>query len=285
MTVKEKPKIGLELLVIFTILLGAAIQLGLAWQREQIGLLRGTRVTRELIAAAGDRGERLLLQQRQREEDYAAWLQRAGERLAPSAGEKRAAWEAVPRELLLLTNPWNPLPEGFVPELNPVPGSESYEMDPRCVEAMSKMLSDCRAAGFQAAICSAYRSIGYQEYLFFNKRLRLTGEGFSWADSEAEAAKVVARPGTSEHQLGMAADLVDLHYPYLNEEQEKTEAQQWLMENSWRYGFILRYPNGTSQITGIIYEPWHYRYVGPFAKEIHDRGLTLEEYIALRRGK
>ena len=96
----------------------------------------------------------------------------------------------------------------------------------------------------------------------------------------------MAPPGTSEHQLGLAADIIDSEYTYLDEGQERTGTQRWLMENSWRYGFILRYPNGTTDITGIIYEPWHYRYVGQrFAKDIYEKDVTLEEYIALRRGR
>ncbi len=79
---------------------------------------------------------------------------------------------------------------------------------------------------------------------------------------------------------------MDEVYPYLNEWQEHTEAQAWLMAHAPEYGFILRYPPDASDITGIVYEPWHYRYVGEkFAKEITKRGLTLEEYVAWRRGR
>ena len=78
----------------------------------------------------------------------------------------------------------------------------------------------------------------------------------------------------------------DRFYTNLDAGQENTGTQQWLMENSWRYGFILRYPNDSTEITGIIYEPWHYRYVGTeFAAEIYESGLTLEEYTARRRGR
>ena len=99
-------------------------------------------------------------------------------------------------------------------------------------------------------------------------------------------ARSVALPGTSEHELGLAVDIIDEFYTNLDAGQENTSTQQWLMANSWRYGFILRYPNGSTDITGIIYEPWHYRYVGlEYAKDIYERGLTLEEYIALRRGR
>ena len=95
-----------------------------------------------------------------------------------------------------------------------------------------------------------------------------------------KAAKEVAVPGTSEHQLGLAVDIIDTNNWNLDESQESMPTQQWLIANSWRYGFILRYPNGTTNITGIIYEPWHYRYVGcQVAKEIYERGITLEEYL------
>jgi len=96
---------------------------------------------------------------------------------------------------------------------------------------------------------------------------------------------VVAVPGTSEHQLGLAVDLVDLDNQNLNESQEKTAVQKWLLENSWKYGFILRYPNDKRKLTGIIYEPWHYRYVGKdAAREIYETGVCLEEYLKGRDG-
>ena len=81
--------------------------------------------------------------------------------------------------------------------------------------------------------------------------------------------------------MGLAVDIVDLNNQNLDSSQEDTEVQKWLMEHCWEYGFILRYPNGKSEITGIIYEPWHYRYVGKdAAKEITDAGICLEEYLA-----
>ena len=90
----------------------------------------------------------------------------------------------------------------------------------------------------------------------------------------------MAKPGTSEHQVGLALDIVSSEYQELDEAQMETEDQKWLMENSWKYGFILRYPMDKSEITGIIFEPWHYRYVGKkAAKEITEQNLTLEEYV------
>ena len=91
----------------------------------------------------------------------------------------------------------------------------------------------------------------------------------------------MAVPGTSEHQLGLAVDIVDTANQHLDESQETTDVQKWLLQNSWKYGFILRYPSDKSDITGIIYEPWHYRYVGKdAAKAIYEEGICLEEYVA-----
>mgnify|MGYP002520046564 FL=1 len=129
-------------------------------------------------------------------------------------------------------------------------------------------------------IGSAYRTHGDQVYLYNNKIQRLINEGYSEEEARKLAGTVVAVPGTSEHELGLAFDLVDNDYRNLDEAQENTAVQKWLMENSWRFGFILRYPSDKSEITGIIYEPWHYRYVGKHeAQKIYESGLCLEEYL------
>ena len=87
-------------------------------------------------------------------------------------------------------------------------------------------------------------------------------------------------PGTSEHQAGLAVDIVSVDYQILDEGQEDTPLQQWLMEHCWEYGFILRYPPDKGEKTGIIYEPWHYRYVGrEYAQAIRQSGLCLEEFL------
>ena len=179
---------------------------------------------------------------------------------------------------LVLVNPWNPLPEDYTLTLKELPGGHS--VDERCYDDLQAMLAACEAEGLSPLICSSYRSQSKQESLYQNKVERLAAQGLSREDAKAEAAKVVAIPGTSEHQLGLAVDIVDINNQLLNSSQEKTEVQQWLMAHSWEYGFILRYPNDKSEITGIIYEPWHYRYVGKdAAKEIYDAGVCLEEYL------
>ena len=181
-------------------------------------------------------------------------------------------------ELLTLVNPWNTIPDGYEPQLCTL--SDGQQIDRRCYDDLMRMLDDCRAAGNSPYICSAYRTWDKQQALFDNKIQRLENEGMDADTARVEAAKVVAVPGTSEHQLGLALDIIDTGYTNLDEGQEDTATQQWLMAHCWDYGFILRYPNGTTDITGIIYEPWHYRYVGrTAAAQIHELGVTFEEYI------
>jgi len=179
---------------------------------------------------------------------------------------------------LILVNPWNPLPEEYQVTLARL--RNGHAVDQRCYPDLQEMMDDCRAAGLNPLICSSYRSRENQETLFQNKVNRLISQGYSKESAEVEAGKSVAVPGTSEHQLGLAVDIVDVSNQNLDETQEKTAVQKWLMDNSWRYGFILRYPNQKSNVTGIIYEPWHYRYVGtPHALLMEREGLCLEEYL------
>ncbi len=181
--------------------------------------------------------------------------------------------------LMILVNRDNPMPEGLKPTLVDIGGGDS--VDARCYDDLMLMLDDCRAAGLEPVICSAYRTQEYQTMLYENKIDRLIAQGFSAELAPALAMTVVALPGTSEHQLGLALDIVDASYQQLDEAQEHTPVQRWLMDNSYRYGFILRYPNDKSAVTGIIYQPWHYRYVGrDAAQQIYDSGLCLEEFLA-----
>ena len=179
---------------------------------------------------------------------------------------------------LILVNPWNEIPEDYQVELTQLKNGQA--VDSRCYPQLQQMMDDCRAAGLNPVICASYRTMEKQQALFNDKKRRVIREGCPASMADKEAAKTVAWPGTSEHQLGLALDIVDLDYQQLDTRQEETPVQQWLMENSWKYGFILRYPTDKSEITGIIYEPWHYRYVGKqAAKVIHEKGICLEEYL------
>ena len=180
---------------------------------------------------------------------------------------------------LILVNPWNSLDRDY--SFTPTKLSNGLVVDQRCYPDLQDMMDACRAAGLSPVICSAYRSYEKQEELYRNKADKLIAQGYSRSSAETEAAKEVALPGTSEHQLGLAVDIVDLSNQNLDETQESTAVQKWLMAHSWEYGFILRYPSGKSELTGIIYEPWHYRYVGKeAAAEIYEQGVCLEEYLA-----
>ncbi len=179
---------------------------------------------------------------------------------------------------VVMANPWNPVPDSYEAEL--VEAERGYQVDACCVDALMQMLTDCRAAGYNAQIASAYRSREHQQRLYDKKVQYYIDKGYSKATAEQKAGRSVAPPGTSEHELGLAVDLVDAGYWVLDKKQENTAAQKWLMAHCWEYGFILRYPNGKSESTGIIYEPWHYRYVGKaLAAELQSAGLCLEEYF------
>ena len=182
---------------------------------------------------------------------------------------------------LLLVNPWNELPEDYDITLKAL--SNGMKVDERIYDDLNAMLAACRKAGLSPKVCSAYRTQAKQTYLYNNKIARLRNAGYSKKAAETEAVRWVARPGTSEHQLGLALDIVSSSYQGLTKKQEKTAEQKWLMEHCWEYGFILRYPNDKSEVTGIGYEPWHYRYVGQeVAMDMRDSGLCLEEYLLLR---
>jgi hypothetical protein len=178
----------------------------------------------------------------------------------------------------ILVNPWNYVPSDYSVKLSKY---KDYKVATVCLSDLKEMISDCKSSGSKAVVVSAYRSHSYQAGLYERRVQRFIDQGYSREEAEIEAAKRVAIPGTSEHELGLAVDIVDVNYQDLDKEQENTAAQKWLMANSWKYGFILRYPNSKSGVTGIIYEPWHYRYVGKeLAKELHSSGQCLEEYFA-----
>lgn len=192
---------------------------------------------------------------------------------APAEPIDKDSWE------LLLVNRWNPLPEGY--SIQTVELRNGLRVDERCYQDLQAMMDACRAEGLSPVICSAYRTQEYQERLYRAETERWLERGYSQSDAEEEAGKSVAVPGTSEHQLGLAVDIVDMNNQRLDESQERTDVQIWLMAHSWEYGFILRYPSGKSEITGIIYEPWHYRYVGrEHAERIDTLNVCLEEYLS-----
>ncbi|SHH73856.1 D-alanyl-D-alanine carboxypeptidase [Sporobacter termitidis DSM 10068] len=178
---------------------------------------------------------------------------------------------------LVLVNGKNPLSKDYVPPLAAV---GQYKFDERAADALKKMLADARTAGLSPIICSAYRSYDKQMSLYNSQVSKQAAKGLSYEKAREEAKKVVACPGTSEHNLGLAADIVSKDYQLLDDAQAQTPEAQWLKDNCYKYGFIPRYPPDKSDITGIIFEPWHYRYVGvEAATYITENNLCLEEYL------
>lgn len=181
---------------------------------------------------------------------------------------------------LTLVNEANPLPEDYEPDT--AEADNGYLFDIRAVEPLRALLQAGREAGLDLVVTSGWRSWAYQEQLFEDKVSRvMSGTGLARAAAEELAADEVARPGTSEHQLGLAVDIISNAHPELNEAWAETEEAEWLKAHCAEYGFILRYPPEKSEITGITWEPWHFRYVGEEAAVyIMENELCLEEYLA-----
>ena len=155
-----------------------------------------------------------------------------------------------------------------------------YEMDKRAAPAMREMIQAAKEDGVELMLCSAYRSIEKQQQLFDRSQQAYMAQGMSEEEAYAKTATETAIPGTSEHQTGLAADIVTPTYQMLDAGFADTPAGQWLSEHAAEYGFVLRYPQDKQEVTGIIYESWHYRFVGKtHAKLMKESGLCLEEYL------
>ena len=174
---------------------------------------------------------------------------------------------------LILVNNANHIPKDY--EVSLITLSNGEQVDERIYPELQAMFDDARASGLGLFVAAGYRTQETQQKLLDEKIKEYIREGYSLSRAEALAAQWVAVPGTSEHQLGIAVDInadTDIS--------SREEVYEWLAENSYKYGFINRYPKDKTRITGIANEPWHYRYVGrEAAEEIYEKGLCLEEYI------
>lgn len=168
---------------------------------------------------------------------------------------------------VVVVNKWNPVPEDYQTDLV---SYGNWQVDRSCYEALKSMLSDLKNVGYYQ-ITSAYRSTATQQSIWNTRLQRYRNQGYSQTGAEEKVALEVAVPGTSEHHLGLAVDI-----------SATDSVHNWLAENSWRYGFIVRYPEGKTDLTGIIHEPWHFRYVGvELAQELYELDLCVEEYMAM----
>lgn len=171
---------------------------------------------------------------------------------------------------LTLVNKWNPLPENYEITLVEVPGGE--KVDKQIYEPLMEMLKAAKEhnRGQLPKVVSGFRTQEKQQELFDEKIEEFKKQGYSDNAAFEQATLWVSVPGYSEHQLGFAVDINGVTY----------DLYMWLQENSYKYGFIFRYPAGKSDITGVTEEVWHYRYVGvDAATEIYEQGLCLEEYL------
>ena len=176
---------------------------------------------------------------------------------------QEAAWN------LRLINGDHPIPEGYEVELTEVPGGE--QVDARIYESLMDLLEAAEAEDLGPIVVAGYRTQETQQRIMDEKIAEYLEQGYSQEEAEARSKEWVAVPGYSEHQLGLAVDINGAVY----------DIYPWLAEHSWEYGFILRYPEDKVEITGCQPEEWHFRYVGTeAAKEIYDRGICLEEYLA-----
>ncbi len=179
---------------------------------------------------------------------------------------------------LILINKQHPIPEDYTFTLGTIKGS--MQCDERIIKELLGMLQGAKNDGVNLVICSPYRDLNRQEILFNRKIEAYMKKGMSYLEAYKLSSQAVTVPGASEHQIGLAIDIISNNYASLDEGFANTEAGKWLNEHSHEYGFILRYPKGKEYITSIEFEPWHFRYVGKEAATvISHEGITLEEFV------
>lgn len=180
---------------------------------------------------------------------------------------------------MILVNRDYILPDGYKPKLeNAVEGGyDDVYLDERVAPYYNEMYQAAYKDGIHLVPISGYRSVDRQKRNFENKIDYYMDKGYSKVEATQEAATIILPPGTSEHNAGLAMDICSLEQNF-----EDTEEFKWLCENAADYGFILRYPEDKQDVTKIIYEPWHWRYVGvEAAKEMKASGECLEEYLGV----
>ena len=173
--------------------------------------------------------------------------------------------------MVVLVNADIPIPSYYKPEIvNYIPW---HDVAAIALEPLKQMLADCTAAGYPYVFNSAYRTLKVQQDILSTRTQEYINSGMEPEEAYAEARLTVALPGRSEHNLGLAMDI-------LNNKAADKQALDWLGEHCWEYGFILRYPPEKGSITGIVHEPWHFRYVGTeVSMDMKNSGLCLEEYL------
>ena len=209
-----------------------------------------------------------------------AKVQPSSEAIAKENAEKLASndddWS------LVLINSESPLDTSYAPSLTKI--TDEYSVDSRIADDTKKMFQDAADAGMSLNIVSAYCDNETLKESFNNEMLNWIYQGEAPLDAYDKTKQSVALPGTSEHATGLAMDITSSDYLGTDDEEENTDEAKWLKANCANYGYILRYPAEKSDITGVGYEPWHFRYVGKTAaKEIMEQGITLEDRKSVGR--
>lgn len=160
-------------------------------------------------------------------------------------------------------------------------GSDGPYVDKRMIDSLSSLVDAAKEAGFEPYISVGYRSYADQQQLFNEKASELSQNGvYTYEEAQQIAAEIVAKPGTSDHQTGLAVDILDKEYEVLDYSKMDSKFFDWLDVNCAQFGFIKRYPSNKKSVTGWD-EPWHYRYVGKEVAEfIMKNGMCLEEFAA-----
>ena len=177
---------------------------------------------------------------------------------------------------LVIVNKFYKLDKDYVPELVKVDKKYSINDNQKLTkdanDAFVEMCESAKKDGIYIYSGSSYRSYSYQNNLYNN---RVKNDGLDYAD------KTAAKAGYSEHQTGLAIDITNKEYEYLEDDMKE---YTWLINNSYKYGFILRYPKDKENITGYAYEPWHFRYITTdVATILKEKNLTYEEYLGMKK--
>lgn len=183
-------------------------------------------------------------------------------------------WNNSCAPLLVVINKDNPIPQNYKMD---IVDYDNVKINSIVKNDLESMIAAATLDGVNLRPVSGYRSVERQITLFNNQVGYCKQQGCKIENAEVMAATVVAKPGTSEHHTGLAIDFNDVCEDFCT-----TPEYSWLIKNAAEYGFILRYPKDKTEITNVIYEPWHFRYVGKeYAKKIEKTGLCYEEYISL----
>lgn len=205
----------------------------------------------------------------------------------PQAVPETKAAEKKPATVIPITDAekWNlaiintkyPLPDSYAPTLSNAISGSNIQLDSRVSERYAEMYAAAKLSGCVLTPYSGYHSYALQETTYNRKVNFYINQGISAEEANQKASAQVLPAGCSEHNAGLAIDIVSASSDFIN-----TKEYKWLCENSHNYGFILRYPEDKTAITGMNFEPWHWRYVGTqAAKEMKENNQCLEEYLGL----